>query len=74
MDETVEMLIALINGNSNLMIIKTYQVCCEENIFTFKSHIKLILHTLSVTHFTIRKSKTFKRDLSHVYKCNYWGY
>ena len=65
MDETFEMLIALINGYSNLMIIKAYQsLLCGEyiHINLSKTRIKLILHVVYVTHFTIRKSKPFKRE------------
>ena len=63
MVDTFEMSIALINDNSSLMIIKTYQSILWENIYINLSKCHMILHVVYVTHFTISKSETPKRDL-----------
>ena len=69
MVKTFVMFIALINDNSNLMIIKTYQSMLKgEYIYINLKQSHIILHFMYVTHFTIRKLKAFKRDLeSYLY-------
>ena len=70
MVEKLELLIALINDNSNLIIIKTYH---EENIFTF-IQAKVILYCLfCVLHISQLGKKHSKGISSHVYKCVYWS-
>ena len=63
--ETFKMLIGLLNNNSNLTVIRTYQSLSVTFILS-TSHI--VLHVMYVTHSQLGNQKAFERN----YKF-YWG-